>query len=70
MEDLAGPLGSVPGAFDKIKPTKTAPGASKTVKTIKITETTPGADETVKIQEGIQDETQSTSDTKGNNPSE
>jgi hypothetical protein len=29
------------------------------------TETTPGADETVKILEGIQDETQSTSNTKG-----
>jgi hypothetical protein len=41
----------VPGAFNKIKPTKTAPGASETVKILKITKTTPGADETVEIQE-------------------
>jgi hypothetical protein len=47
----------VPGAFNKIEPTKTAPGASKTVETIKTTKTTPGADEIVKIQEGIWDET-------------
>jgi hypothetical protein len=50
-EDLAGPSGSVPGAFDEIKPTKTAPGASKTVKILETTETTPGADETVEIRE-------------------
>jgi hypothetical protein len=47
----------VPGAFDEIEPTKTAPGASETVETLKTTETTPGADETVEIQEGIRDET-------------
>jgi hypothetical protein len=60
----------VPGAFNEIEPTETAPGASETVETIETTETTPGADETVEIQEGIRDETRSTSDTKGNNPSE
>jgi hypothetical protein len=49
MEDLAGPSGSVPGAFNKIEPTETAPGASETVKILETTETTPGADETVKI---------------------
>jgi hypothetical protein len=47
----------VPGVINEIEPTKTAPGASKTVKTIKITETTPGADKTVEILEGIWDET-------------
>jgi hypothetical protein len=47
----------VPGAFNKIELTKTAPGASETVETIKTTKTTPRADETVKIQEGIRDET-------------
>jgi hypothetical protein len=41
----------VPGAFDKIEPTKTAPGASETVKILETTETTPRADETVEIQE-------------------
>jgi hypothetical protein len=60
----------VPGAFNKIKPTKTAPGASETVETLETTETTPGADETVKIQEGIWDETRSASNIKGEDPSE
>jgi hypothetical protein len=39
----------VPGAFDEIKPTKTAPGASEMVEILETTETTPGADETVEI---------------------
>jgi hypothetical protein len=47
----------VPGAFDEIKLTKTAPGASEMVETIETTETTPGADKTVEILEGIRDET-------------
>jgi hypothetical protein len=58
MEDLAGPLGSVPGAFNKIKPTKTAPGASETVKILKTTETTPGADKTVEIREDLSEQLQ------------
>jgi hypothetical protein len=41
----------VPGAFNEIEPTKTAPGASEMVKILEKTETTPGADETVEIQE-------------------
>jgi hypothetical protein len=60
----------MPGAFDE--PTETTPGASDTVKVIETPETLERseADETVEIQEGIRDETQSTSDTEGNNPSE
>jgi hypothetical protein len=60
----------VPGAFDEIEPTETAPGASETVETIETTETTPGADETVEILEGIRDETRSASNIKGEDPSE
>jgi hypothetical protein len=61
----------VPGAFDEIKLTKTAPGASKTVETIKTPETLERskADETVKILEGIQDETRSASNTRTEDPS-
>jgi hypothetical protein len=61
----------VPGAFDEIEPTETAPGASETVETIETTETTPGADKTVEILEGIRDETRSGSDTReSEDPSE
>jgi hypothetical protein len=52
-KDLAGLLGSVPGAFNEL--TKTTPGASDTAKAIETPETLERseADETVKILEGI-----------------
>jgi hypothetical protein len=61
----------VPGAFNKIKLTKTAPGASEIVKTIKMPKTLERskADKTVKILEGIQDETRSASNTRTEDPS-
>jgi hypothetical protein len=44
--------------------------AIEPIEILEPTETTPGADETVAILEGIQDETQSASDTRTEDPSE